>query len=131
MKTHNTLKAIAVLFACNLLLSGCRGLREVEKPVYLHDTVYRVQHHRDSTYVDRWHTVEVKGDTVFVVEKQITSKLITRTDTAYKYVEKPVEVVVEQIKEVAKPLRWWQIALMWTGGIGLMIMVGTAMWKAR
>ena len=84
-------------------------MRTIEQvPVYVNDTVQTVKVQHDSTYVDRWHTVETKGDTVYVTEQQIVSKWRTITDTAYKYIEKPVTVEVEQIKEVAKPLTWWQ-----------------------
>lgn len=91
----------------------------VEVPVYVHDTTYLAKEVHDSTYIDRWHTIEVKGDTVYVTNDQITVKLRTITDTSYKYVEKPVTVTVEQIKEVKKPLRWWQNGLMWSGVVSL------------
>lgn len=92
------------------LLSGCKQWRTitVEKPVYIHDTTQTVKEVHDSTFIDRWNTVLQKGDTVYVTEKQKTVKYRTITDTAYKYVEKPVTVTVSQIKEVEKPLTKWQ-----------------------
>ena len=83
----------------------------------------------DSTYIDRWHTQYEKGDTVFVTNEQITVKLRTITDTEYKYVEKPVTVTVEQIKEVKKPLAWWQKSFMWCGGIALVLLGGCIVLK--
>lgn len=101
-------KITAVVVAV-FLLTGCRGLRQtVEVPVYIHDTAYTVKEVHDSTVVERWHNIEAKGDTVYITDEKITVKLRTITDTAYKVVEKPVEVVVNHIKEVEKPLTWWQ-----------------------
>lgn len=83
-----------ILAALALLTISCRTARIVEQvPVYIHDTTQSVKVQRDSIYTDRWHTEYVKGDTVYVTDNQITVKYITRTDTAYKVVEKPVEVV--------------------------------------
>lgn len=94
-----------ILAALALLTVSCRTVRIVEQvPVYIHDTTQSVKIERDSIYIDRWHTEYQIGDTVYVTNNQTTVKYITRTDTAYKVVEKPVEVVKEQIKEVEKPL---------------------------
>lgn len=94
-----------ILAALALLTVSCRTVRIVEQvPVYIHDTTQSVSTQRDSIYVDHFREVVEKGDTVYVTNNQMTVKYITRTDTAYKVVEKPVEVVKEQIKEVEKPL---------------------------
>lgn len=111
------------LFLC-AFLSSCKVLKKtVEVPVYIHDTTYTAKEVHDSTYVDRWHTIEVKGDTVYVRDSHMSVTYRTITDTAYKYIEKPVTVTVEQIKEVAKPLSWWQKALMWSGVAALVVLL--------
>lgn len=108
---------ILALVAC---LAGCRTVRVIEQvPVEVHDTMYQKVVQRDSIYTDRWRTVEVKGDTVYVTDSHMSVTYRTITDTAYKYIEKPVTVTVEQIKEVEKPLRWWQKGLMWAGVLAL------------
>lgn len=119
---------LVALFAVTFV--GCRSVRNVtvEKPVYLHDTITAVKVQHDSTYVDRWHTVEVKGDTVYVTERQITSKLVTATDTIYKVVEKPVEVVKEQIKEVPAIIPKWRKFVFF---IGLTAIVTFVVWILR
>lgn len=115
-----------------LTMVGCKSLKQtVEVPVYVHDTAYLAKEVHDSTYIDRWHTIEVKGDTVFVTNEQITVKLRTITDTAYKYVEKPVTVTVEQIKEVEKPLTWWQKGLMWCGALGILTALAALVVRLR
>ena len=120
MSRRKSLYRFCSVVALASLLTGCSCLRTtVEVPVYLHDTTYSVREVHDSIHTDHWHTIEVKGDTVYVTNEQITVKWRTITDTAYKYVEKPVTVTVEQIKEVKKPLRWWQNGLMWSGVVSL------------
>ena len=117
---HNFFR-LTLVSALLASLTSCRTIRVVEQvPVEVHDTISQKVFFHDSTYIDRWHTVEVKGDTVFLTNNQITVKYRTITDTTYKYIERPVTVTVEQIKEVKKPLRWWQKGLMWAGAIGIL-----------
>lgn len=98
------------------LLTGCSCLRTtVEVPVYLHDTTYSVREVHDSIHTDHWHTIEVKGDTTFIHDSLTFYHYIFRTDTAYKYVEHPVEVTITKTREVAMPLRWWQKTLIYSG----------------
>ena len=105
-------------------VTSCRSVNEIVKEIPVHDTTYITKTQRDSAYIDRWHTEYVKGDTVFVTNNQITVKYRTISDTAYKYVEKPVEVVVNQIKEIDRPLRWWQKTMMWCGVCFILVLIG-------
>ena len=108
-----------------ILLTGCKHVATiVEKPVYIHDTTATVKEVHDSTFIDRWHTVYQKGDTVFDTKTITITKTITKTDTAYKVVERPVTVTQTETVEVEKPLRWWQKGLMWMGVIGLLGLMG-------
>lgn len=92
-----------ILAALALMTVSCRTVRIVEQvPVYIHDTTQSVKMQRDSIYIDHWHTEYQKGDTMYVADSHIYVTYLTRTDTAYKVVERPVEVVKEQIKEVEK-----------------------------
>lgn len=121
----------AVLMAALICLAisavSCRSVNEVvrEVPVEVHDTAYIAKTVHDSTYIDRWHTVELKGDTVFVTDSHISVTYRTVTDTAYKYIEKPVEVKVSHIKEVEKELNWWQKTLMWLGVGFVLVVIGS------
>ena len=104
MKTRFFLQFLLIV-AILASISSCRTVRVIEQvPVYIHDTTQSVSTQRDSIYIDHFREVVEKGDTVYVTNNQMTVKYITRTDTAYKVVERPVEVVREQIKEVEKPL---------------------------
>lgn len=112
------------------LLTGCSCLRTtVEVPVYIHDTTYSVREVHDSIHTDHWHTVYQKGDTVFVADSHIYVTYRTRTDTVYKHIETPVEVSVEHIKEVAKPLTWLQRTLIYIGVGALVLLVLWVLWK--
>ena len=93
-------------------------------PVYVHDTSYQTKEVHDSTYIDRWHTIIQKGDTIFVTDEVTKIKYVTKTDTAYKVVEKPVVVSKTETVEVERPLRWWQKGLMWMGLMGLIGLMG-------
>ena len=126
------MKKIIVLLTLSICFASCRTLKVIEQvPVSVHDTIYLNKEVQDSTYIDRWHTEYIKGDTVFVTNNQITVKLRTVTDTAYMYVEKPVTVTVEQIKEAKKPLSWWQKGLMLCGKIALVIFIAVVAVRLR
>lgn len=127
MTGMNKAALVAALVCLAASAVSCRSLNEVvrEVPVEVHDTAYIAKTVHDSTYIDRWHTIEVKGDTVFLTNNQITVKYRTVTDTAYKYIEKPVEVKVSHIKEVEKELNWWQKTLMWLGVGFVLVVIGS------
>ena len=120
------MKRIFVIIVLCLGFIGCRGVKTitVEVPVPVHDTTAVVKEVHDSTYVDRWHTVYQKGDTVFDTKTITITKTLTRTDTAYKVVEKPVIVSKTETVEVERPLRWWQKMFMYMGLVGLIGLIG-------
>lgn len=100
-------------------------------PVYIHDTTQTVREVHDSTYIDRWHTEYQKGDTIYITDE--VTKIVTKIkiDTAYKYVEKPVVVSKTETVEVKKPLSWWQKTFIWIDVLGLVGLIGVAVWKTK
>lgn len=99
-----------------LLLTGCKGLKQtVEVPVYIHDTTYKTKEVHDSTFIDRWHTVYQKGDTIYITDE--VTKIVTKIvhDTTYQSVEKPILVTKTETVEVKKPLSWWQKTFIYIG----------------
>lgn len=109
MSRRKSLERFCSVVALCLLLSGCKTVKVVEQvPVYIHDTTQTVREVHDSTFIDRWHTVYQKGDTIFVTDE--VTKIVTKIkiDTAYKYIEKPVVISKTETVEVEKPLTWWQ-----------------------
>lgn len=126
---------LGVIGIVMVLIVGCKTMKIVEQvPVELHDTLYRnvVQH--DSTYVDRWHTVYQKDDTVFVTNTEVRYRERIKTDTAYKVIERPITVTQTEIKEVEKPLGWWQKLFIGIGILGTLGLIGVVLvwqWRKR
>ena len=106
--------------AALLMLSGCRTVRVVEQvPVEVHDTLRLTQTLRDSIYIDHFREVTKKADTVYITDSIAVVKHHFTTDTAYRYIERPVAVVRTEQVEVEKSLAWWQKGLVWTGALAI------------
>lgn len=115
MKPIRPIKPIIPIVAL-MLLSGCRTVRVVEQvPVHVHDTLRLTQTLRDSIYIDHFREVTKMADTIYVTDSIAVVKYSIKTDTAYRYIERPVPVVRTEQVETEKPLRWWQKGLMWAG----------------
>ena len=129
MKRHIQWLSLSALL---LALCGCKSTRQtVEIPVYIHDTTQTVRLLHDSTYIDRWHTVETRGDTVFNTLVETVIRTVAKTDTAYRIVEKPVTVSKTKTVEVEKPLTSWQKFKMhgfWILSAGL---INYVLWRTR
>lgn len=132
MKPIKPIKPIIPIVAL-LLLSGCRTVRVVEQvPVHVHDTLRLAQTLRDSIYIDHFREVTQKNDTIYITDEVTKTKIVTKIDTAYRYIERPVPVVRTEQVEVKKPLRWWQKGLMWTGVAAIIfLLLKTALWLLR
>ena len=132
MSRRKSLGRFCSVVALCLLLAGCKAVKQtVEVPVYVHDTTYVAKEVHDSTFIDRWHTEYQKGDTIFITNE--VTKIVTKikTDTAYKYIEKPVVVSKTETVEVKKPLSWWQKTFVWIGVLCLIGIVLWLVWKFR
>ena len=117
--------------SCLLLLAtSCHQLKHtVEVPVYVHDTTFVAKEVHDSTYIDKWHTVYVNGDTVRLHDSVVVFRYRVKTDTSYIYVEQPVTTTVTETVEVKKPLYWWQKTLIAIGSLTLVVAVGAIVIK--
>ena len=115
-----------------LLLSSCRTVRVVEQvPVHVHDTLRLTQTLRDSIYIDHFREVTKKADTIYITDSTAVVKYSLKTDTAYRYIERPVVVSKTETVEVKKPLAWWQKGLMWAGAIGIFIALAAVAVRLR
>ena len=126
MSRRKSLVRFCSVVALCLMLAGCKAVKQtVEVPVYVHDTTYVAKEVHDSTFIDRWHTEYQKGDTIFITNE--VTKIVTKikTDTAYKYIEKPVVVSKKETVEVKKPLSWLQKTFVW---IGVLCFIGIVLW---
>ena len=121
--------AVSLLLGLLLLcLTGCKTVREVPVVVehstervsvdVVRDTVLR----RDSVY----HYVQ--GDTVVIERWHHTVSVRERgkADTVVTVREVPVEVAT--VREVERPLSWWQRGLMW---LGVLLLGGGLLWGVR
>lgn len=131
---------LAGLLLCLVItmLAGCSPrVVTQEVPVVVEHT--SVQHHTDivrDTLLMRdsiYHYVQ--GDTVRIERWHHianVSKMIV-TDTVRDTVPVVTEVKVTELREVNR-VRWWQSALMWCGGIALLVageVVGFVLWRMR
>lgn len=114
---------MAVALIClTVSATSCRSTNEIVKEVPVHDTTYITKTQRDSTYIDRWHTEYIKGDTVWKKDSVLVVRWRDRNDTVRLYVEKPVEV--EKIVKVEKKLNFFQKTLMWCGVGFILVLIG-------
>ncbi len=105
-----------IVLLASAICSSCRTVRVVEQvPVHVHDTLRLTQTLRDSIYIDHFREVTKKADTIYITDSIAVVKYSLITDTAYRYIERPVAVSKTETMEVEKPLAWWQKGLMWAG----------------
>ncbi len=120
MSRCKSLERFCSAVALCLLLTGCKTVKEtVEVPVYIHDTMQTVKEVHDSTYIDRWHTIYQKDDTVYMHDSIYVTHWKIKTDTIYSSTEIPIPITNTETVEVEKPLSWWQKTFMWAGVIGI------------
>ena len=107
------------------MLSSCKQLEKiVEKPVYIHDTLTSYLYQHDSIMLHDSTFVMLKGDTVYIdhTHTEYRYKLIHDTTSVVR--EIPVEVTTTEIKEVEKPLKWWQTGFIFVGVVSLVVLIG-------
>ena len=113
---------IAILI-CLILVSLCSCSRKVYLPVehtvYKTDTLRQNTLRVDSIFVRDSISLTQHGDTIFIEKFRDRFRYINLTDTVYQSHTDSVAVKepypVEVVKEVPKPLAWWQKTLMWLG----------------
>lgn len=125
MKDHNNHKGywmtavICALTIC-VLLGGCKPQEHVVTIVtHSTDTLRLTQVQRDSIYMHDSIHVSEKGDTVLIERWHTRWQDRWHSDTVYRAridsVPKPYPV--ETVKEVEKPLTWWQRIRIYVGGV--------------
>ena len=122
--------SVLIVLILLLLLLCCSCTKRVyetqyiEQPVYLHDTLRSTICSHDTTIVKDSVFFAINGDTIVRERYNTIERIKVAHDTIMRFVEKPVEVV--STKQVCKQVEvnriyWWQKALMWIGGIGLVV----------
>lgn len=107
------------MIAAVAMLSGCKTTEYVPVMEHHTDTLWRTQHHRDSIYLHDSTFVReyVHGDTVRIITEMWHTKFRDRlkTDTIYRSRTDSIPVPYPVIKEVKKPLNFFEKAMMGTG----------------
>lgn len=120
-------KYLILLLGLLAVLQGCKTKEYIEVPVEVEKVKIEYVHKLDSIYLhDSIFTQIVqRGDTIFVDRYKFKVKEVYKTDTIHQIdsIPKIVEVKTKEIVEVNK-LYSWQKALMWTGGVGILILLG-------
>lgn len=126
MKKSQIRAFLAVLSASILLISCC-----TTKPIGGHHTENNTaisasqSKERDSIHIERWNTIYLKGDTVYVEKTKTVYKDRVKTktdtlflekqvsDTIYVEVEKPIEIPVEKVVEKKVVPNWcvWLVTI--------------------
>lgn len=117
--------------------SGCsrKTVAPVVEPVYIHDTTETVRMVHDSTYIDRWHTQWLSGDTMFIHDSIDRWHSVVKHDTLSLYREVPVLQKVPV--EMERKLNWWQKFRMSAGDILLiavflgLLYLGWKLWRGK
>lgn len=121
------IKYLILLLGLLTVLQGCKTKEYIEVPVEVEKVKIEYVHKLDSIYLhDSIFTQIVqRGDTIFVDRYKFKVKEVYKTDTIHQIdsIPKIVEVKTKEIVEVNK-LYSWQKALMWTGGVGILILLG-------
>lgn len=111
-----------------MAMGSCTTTKYVPVVEHRTDTLLKYSSTRDSIYVHDSVCVSERGDTVLIDRWHTKWRDRWHCDTVYRARTDsvPVPYPVEVVKEVAKPLTWWQQARMHVGGIvifGLIIFV--------
>lgn len=118
------MRGILIIIFVFLCIS-CSTVKYVDRevPIETVRTEYINQLYRDSVFVHDSIDRYISGDTVYQYKYRYIYKYLYRTDTVVKTdsIEVPIEVKTTEIKEVNK-LRWYQSALMWAGGLALLVL---------
>ena len=118
----------AVVVLCGMCCS-CTTTKYIPVPEYHTDTLIANKVQKDSIWVHDSVSVREKGDTVWIEKWHTKYALKEVHDTTYihKTDSVPAPFPVETIKEVEKPLKWWQETLMWIG-VACIGLLGLWLW---
>lgn len=115
-------------FAILLMMTSCTTTKYVTVPEYHTDTLKVIQNVHDSIHVHDSITITATGDTVFMERWHTKYIESIKHDTIYQSRVDSVRVPdpVEVIKEVEKPLTWWQRTKMYAGMVLITLLLGSA-----
>lgn len=118
--------AALICFILMTMVAGCKQTEYVTVEKVRIDTTYITKHQRDSIYLHDSTYVEVKGDTVKIQKWHTKYIDLSRTDTIVRIKVDSIPKPYPVIKEVPRPLTWWQKTKMYAGVVLLVILGGAA-----
>lgn len=119
---------VLIIFTALLLVCSCTTTRFIEVPVevvkkeYIRDTQTDSIYVRDS--IDRWR----EGDTVFIYRDHFKYKYRDRVDTIVRIDSVP-KIIMKEVE--VNNIHWYHEALMWFGGLSLILLVGFVVYKIK
>jgi hypothetical protein len=131
MRRHN----IIILAVAVVLLAGCKTKeRVVTMEKVRTDTLMKFCNTRDSIWLHDSIRVSEKGDTIRI--ERWHTKYVEREvhDTLYQSKHDSVPVPYEVVREVAKPLTWWQRTRLHMGEALLALIAAAAcfgLWRLK
>lgn len=112
---NNRIMKHIVFFTLLAAFASCKTIKYV--PVETVKTEYIERLKSDSVLVYDSVFIKEKGDTVFIEKYKYAYKTKTQIDSIFKSDTIQVPYEVEIIKEVKKPLNWFQQLQIWVGRI--------------
>ena len=102
---------ILLLLFLLLMLAGCGSSSHVANVAerIRHDTCYIERIHYDSIYIDSWHSTYHRADTVYrdQIRYEYRYRLLHDTLRVNRVDSIPVVCKVEVVREVSRPLSWF------------------------
>lgn len=116
---------VAALVVC-VAFGSCTTVREVTVERVRTDTLLQSSNIRDSIYLRDSVIVREKGDTLWVERWHTAWRERLVRDTVYRTHTDTLVSITERMKEVKKPLTWWQRMRMTAGDVAMMAAAGGA-----
>lgn len=119
MRVLMLLAALVVAIIVCVAIGGCTTVREVTVERVRTDTLLQSSNIRDSIYLRDSVIVREKGDTLIVERWHTAWRERLVHDTVYRTHTDTLVSISERVKEVRKPLTWWQQMRMAVGDVAV------------
>lgn len=119
MRVVLLLVALIVAIIVCVTIGGCTTVREVTVERVRTDTLLQSSNIRDSIYLRDSVIVREKGDTLWVERWHTAWRERLVRDTIYRTHTDTLVSITERVKEVRKPLTWWQRTRMAVGDVAV------------
>ena len=119
MRVLMLLAALVVAIIVGVAIGGCTTVRGVTGGRVRTDTLLQSSNIRDSIYLRDSVIVREKGDTLIVERWHTAWRERLVHDTVYRTHTDTLVSISERVKEVRKPLTWWQQMRMAVGDVAV------------